>query len=386
MGYLYGMRKKTLLIILVLALLSLGYIAYTAAGRTTVPYTTFVSERENGDVTSVTLKSDKITYKTRSSNVTYSTDNPSTPTLKEELLLEGISVKDEREDSLESVLNTVFDIIFFGLIIFGICKLIGYSTKTFRVVRHTGVRFSDIAGMYEEKEEILSAVKTLEGGSGTTRPVKGIILEGPPGNGKTLFARALSEECGVRFIATKGADFQGAVMGLGAFKVKMLFNKARRMKPCIIFIDEFDSIGEKRNYAGSGIDKENNRILTTLLNEMDGFQPQSRILVIAATNSFESLDPALIRPGRFDLKFTVPDPDEKTRAELVKLYLKSTPLIDGLSEDVLVSLLGGLSSAAIEAVINEARTLAERKGMNGIDRRTLVEAARKTALRLNTKR
>lgn len=380
------MRRKTLLIILIATLLCLGYIAYTAAGRTNVPYTTFVSERENGDVTSVTIRSDKIIYKTIDTNVTYSTDNPSTPTLKEELLLEGISVKDEREDSLDSLLNTIFDIIFFVLIIFGIYKLAGYSTKTFRVVRHTGVRFSDIAGMNEEKEEILSAVKALEGGAKTTRPVKGIILEGPPGNGKTLFARALASECGVRFIATKGADFQGAVMGLGAFKVKMLFAKARRMKPCIIFIDEFDSIGEKRNYAGSGIDKENNRILTTLLNEMDGFQPQSRILVIAATNSFESLDPALIRPGRFDLKFTVPNPDERTRAELVKLYLGPTSLIDGLSETALVSLFGGLSSAAIEVLINEARTLAERKGMNGIDRQTLVEAARKTALTLNTKR
>ena len=380
------MRRKTLLIILIATLLCLGYIAYTAAGRTNVPYTTFVSERENGDVTSVTIRSDKIIYKTIDTNVTYSTDNPSTPTLKEELLLEGISVKDEREDSLDSLLNTIFDIIFFVLIIFGIYKLAGYSTKTFRVVRHTGVRFSDIAGMNEEKEEILSAVKALEGGTKTTRPVKGIILEGPPGNGKTLFARALASECGVRFIATKGADFQGAVMGLGAFKVKMLFAKARRMKPCIIFIDEFDSIGEKRNYAGSGIDKENNRILTTLLNEMDGFQPQSRILVIAATNSFESLDPALIRPGRFDLKFTVPNPDERTRAELVKLYLGPTSLIDGLSETALVSLFGGLSSAAIEVLINEARTLAERKGMNGIDRQTLVEAARKTALTLNTKR
>lgn len=380
------MRRKTLLIILIATLLCLGYIAYTAAGRTNVPYTTFVSERENGDVTSVTIRSDKIIYKTIDTNVTYSTDNPSTPTLKEELLLEGISVKDEREDSLDSLLNTIFDIIFFVLIIFGIYKLAGYSTKTFRVVRHTGVRFSDIAGMNEEKEEILSAVKALEGGAKTTRPVKGIILEGPPGNGKTLFARALASECGVRFIATKGADFQGAVMGLGAFKVKMLFAKARRMKPCIIFIDEFDSIGEKRNYAGSGIDKENNRILTTLLNEMDGFQPQSRILVIAATNSFESLDPALIRPGRFDLKFTVPNPDERTRAELVKLYLGPTSLIDGLSETALVSLFGGLSSAAIEVLINEARTLAEIKGMNGIDRQTLVEAARKTALTLNTKR
>ena len=166
----------------------------------------------------------------------------------------------------------------------------------------------------------------------------------------------------------------------------MLFNKAKRNRPCIIFIDEFDSIGEKRNYAGSGIDKENNRILTTLLNEMDGFSPSSRILVIAATNSFESLDPALIRPGRFDLKFSIPNPDEKTRAELVKIYLKNTPLMDSLTEEVLVHLFNGLSAAAIETILNEARSLAERKRTGGITREILAEAAGKTAIRLNTKR
>ncbi len=380
------MKRKIIITFAVLLVLIGGWTAYSEYAYSDVPYTVFIEERESGSVSSVTIKSDGLTYTLSESKVKYRTDNPSTPTLKEELLKEGISVKDETGDTLDSLLNTLINIIFFAVIIFGIYKLISYSSSTFRVVRHTGVHFSDIAGMEEEKEEILSAVKALGKDGTSTRPVKGIILEGPPGNGKTLFARALAEECGVSFIAAKGADFQGAVMGLGAFKVKMLFSKAGRRKPCIIFIDEFDSIGEKRNYAGSGIDKENNRILTTLLNEMDGFTQSSRILVIAATNSFESLDSALIRPGRFDLKFTVPNPDEKTRYELVKLYLGNTPLLDGLTESTLVSAFNGLSSAAIEAVLNEARALSERKGMNGIDRSVLTEAARKTALRLNTKR
>ncbi len=383
---LFTMKKKTLLIIIVILLVAVcGYQAYTSLSTTSVPYTVFVEERDNGNISEATLKSDKITYRTKNTEALYSTPNPSTPTLKEELLLEGITVKDEREDMLDSVLNTLINIIFFGMIVFALYKLISYSTKTFRIVKHTGVTFCDIAGMYEEKNEILSSVNALKNGS-TTRPVKGIILEGPPGNGKTMFARALAEECNVKFIATRGADFQGAVMGLGAFKVKMLFNKAKRNRPCIIFIDEFDSIGEKRNYAGSGIDKENNRILTTLLNEMDGFSPSSRILVIAATNSFESLDPALIRPGRFDLKFSIPNPDEKTRAELVKIYLKNTPLMDSLTEEVLVHFFNGLSAAAIETILNEARSLAERKRTGGITREILAEAAGKTAIRLNTKR
>ncbi len=379
------MNKKILLIIAILLLALCGYWAYTSLTTIAVPYTTFVEERDNGNISEATLKSDKITYRTKDTDILYSTPNPSTPTIKEELLLEGIKVEDEREDALDSIINSLINVIFFVLIIFGLYKLISYSRKTFRTVKHTGVSFKDIAGMYEEKNEILSAVNALKNGS-MTRPVKGIILEGPPGNGKTMFARALAEECSVNFIAARGADFQGAVMGLGALKVKMLFNKASRNKPCIIFIDEFDSIGEKRNYAGSGIDKENNRILTTLLNEMDGFSPSSKILVIAATNSFESLDGALIRPGRFDLKFNIPNPDEKTRAELVKIYLKGTPLLDGLTEELLVHVFNGLSAAAIETVLNEARSLSERKKTDGITREILAEAGSKTSIRLNTRR
>lgn len=379
------MNKKILLIIAFLLLALCGYWAYTSLTTIAVPYTTFVEERDNGNISEATLKSDKITYRTKDTDKLYSTPNPSTPTIKEELLLEGIEVEDEREDTLDSIINSLINVIFFALIIFGLYKLISYSRKTFRTVKHTGISFKDIAGMYEEKNEILSAVNALKNGS-MTRPVKGIILEGPPGNGKTMFARALAEECNVNFIAARGADFQGAVMGLGALKVKMLFNKARRNKPCIIFIDEFDSIGEKRNYAGSGIDKENNRILTTLLNEMDGFSPSTKILVIAATNSFESLDGALIRPGRFDLKFNIPNPDEKTRAELVKIYLKGTPLLDGLTEELLVHVFNGLSAAAIETVLNEARSLSERKKTDGITREILAEAGSKTSIRLNTRR
>ncbi len=379
------MNKKILLIIAILLLALCGYWAYTSLTTIAVPYTTFVEERDNGNISEATLKNDKITYRTKDTDKLYSTPNPSTPTIKEELLLEGIKVEDEREDTLDSIINSLINVIFFALIIFGLYKFISYSRKTFRTVKHTGVSFKDIAGMYEEKNEILSAVNALKNGS-MTRPVKGIILEGPPGNGKTMFARALAEECNVNFIAARGADFQGAVMGLGALKVKMLFNKASRNKPCIIFIDEFDSIGEKRNYAGSGIDKENNRILTTLLNEMDGFSPSSKILVIAATNSFESLDGALIRPGRFDLKFNIPNPDEKTRAELVKIYLKGTPLLDGLTEELLVHVFNGLSAAAIETVLNEARSLSERKKTDGITREILAEAGSKTSIRLNTRR
>ncbi len=379
------MKKKIILIALVLLIAIGAYYLYPVVTETKVPYSTFIKEREDGLVISATIYSDRITYKTSLSDKTYSTQNPSSPTLMEELLLENIEVKTVRDDTFDNAANIIIDIIFIGIFAFAFYHLISYSTKTFRVVKHTGVTFKDIVAMDEVKEEILASIRAMENNK-SLRPVKGILLEGPPGNGKTLFARALAQECGIKFIAAKGADFQGAVMGLGPFKVKLLFNKARRNKPCLIFIDEFDSIGEKRSYNGSGIDKENNRILTTLLNELDGFEPEERIIVIAATNSFESLDPALVRPGRFDLKFTVSNPDGKAREELIKLYLKSTPLSDSLTIETLTSLFNGLSAAAIETIINECRSLAIRKDSGAITKEILIEAARKTAIKVKIQR
>ena len=174
-------------------------------------------------------------------------------------------------------------------------------------------------------------------------------------------------------------------MSMSARKLKMLFNKARRHRPCIVFIDEFDSIGERRNYAGTGIDKENNRLITTMLNEMDGFVPYSGMLVIAATNSYASLDPALIRPGRFDLKYTIGNPDPKTRAELVEMYTKGKNLSDELGRDVLVTAFDGQSCAAIEAVLNEAQAICQMIGEQTINIGILMDAAQKAGVKLNIK-
>ena len=254
--------------------------------------------------------------------------------------------------------------------------------------RPHGVRFGDIAGMDNLKKDLFFLVDVLKNPKkyeGRMRPVKGVILEGPPGNGKTYFAKALASEADVNFIATKGADFQSALMSMSARKLKMLFNKARRHRPCIVFIDEFDSIGERRNYAGTGIDKENNRLITTMLNEMDGFMPFGGMLVIAATNSYASLDPALIRPGRFDLKYTIGNPDPKTRAELVAMYTKGKTLSAELSTEALVSAFDGASCAAIEAVLNEAQAICQMTGKTEINAEILSDASHKTGVKLNIK-
>ena len=267
--------KKTALFatgaIIVLACVFLSF-AFFSGEKTS--YQEFLILMEENKVESITIEGN--TLRVKAEGKTLSVPNPDYPTFSKEMMERGIEVN--REDTtLDDVLNTLFNILFFAIVLFFLYKALSWYSSTFRTVRHTGVRFSDIAGMDEVKSDMTRVVGELKGNG--TRNVKGIVLEGPPGNGKTLFARALAEESGVNFIATKGADFQGAVMGLGAMKVKMLFSKARKKKPCIIFIDEFDSIGEKRNYAGSGIDKENNRILTTLLNEMDGFTTQSLSLI-----------------------------------------------------------------------------------------------------------
>lgn len=287
-------------------------------------------------------------------------------------------------DSINGILDLVFDVIFFGIIFLGLYKLISFSKKTFRVIKHTDVRFSDIAGMHEVKKEmsyLVDVLKNPEKYKGI-RQVKGVILEGLPGNGKTLFAKALAQEAGVNFIATKGADFQGAVMSLSAVKVKMLFNKAKRHRPCIVFIDEFDSIGEKRNYAGTGIDKENNRMLTTLLNEMDGFEASSGVLVVAATNSYQSLDPALVRPGRFDIKYSIGNPDAATRAELIDIYSKDKTFTEDITKELLVAITDGLSCSGIETLLNEAATLALMAKIDRINAGCILAAAEKTGQKI----
>ena len=336
------------------------------------PYSEFMSALENGAVSEAEFTGGKIKY--RVGDTVYSVTDPESPALKEKLLLSGAEVRTSDGD-INAVGDAIFNIFFIFLIGFGVYKLISWYTNTFKVVRHTGVHFSDVAGLDDIKKEISFRVKLMKEGKGTVRESRGIILEGPPGNGKTLFARALAEECGVSFIATKGADFQGALMGLGAFKVKMLFSKARRRKPCIVFIDEFDSIGEKRSYAGSGIDKENNRLITTLLNEMDGFEASTGVLVIAATNSYQSLDAALVRPGRFDLKYTVSNPDAAARSELIAIYTKNMKLDPSLTPEMLVKAFDGLSAAAIESILSGAAAIALQNSLQTIDARVINTAA-----------
>lgn len=380
-------------VIAVLALDTTGIIdigsMFSIAGKENYkPYTEFSQAIVSGKVSEAVIETDRIAFTTAEG--TFVTDNPASPDLAERLLQAGVKVTAKTSVSVSVILDVLFDVIFFGAVAFGIFKLVDYSRRTFKVVRHTGVGFDDIAGMDNVKKDMMFLVDVLKNpgkySGKSLRPVKGVILEGTPGNGKTLFARALAQEAGVNFIATKGADFQSAMMSMGARKIRMLFSKAGRHKPCIVFIDEFDSIGERRNYAGTGIDKENNRIITAMLNEMDGFAANDGLLVIAATNSYASLDPALVRPGRFDIKYTIGNPDAATRIQLVKLYTKGKVLAPELTPESLAAAFDGLSCAAIETILNQAQALCQMTGSPQIGLDHIVTAAQKTGSKLNMRR
>lgn len=373
---------------LILALDMTGAIDFGKDDAQHVQYKDFVEMVNLDEVQSVTIGNDSVMF--TSNGKTLNTSNPNYDGFVRDMLEHGIEVIDETKgnDAFNNVMDMVFNVFFIGLIAFGAIKLIQYSRKTFKVVRHTGVKFNDIAGMDGLKKDMMFLVDVLKNpnaykGKGV-RQVKGVILEGPPGNGKTLFAKALAQEAGVRFIATKGADFQSAMMSMGSRKIRMLFSKANRNKPCIVFIDEFDSIGERRNYAGTGIDKENNRIITAMLNEMDGFTANTGLLVIAATNSFASLDPALVRPGRFDLKYHIGEPDYATRLRLVEIYTKDKKLEEDLDGAALATSFDGLSCSAIEAVLNEASAIAVQHNSE-ISVQDILDAALKTGSRLASK-
>ena len=385
------MNKRILLILAAVLVIAGAVWAFDCFTQgTAVPYPDFLKDLDAGHVSKAEIYKDHLNFKTEDSDTLFRTDNPDRDGFKEELLLKGIPVADhtKEEDGLTYYLDLLFDVFFIGLLGFGVWKLVSLYRSTFRVVHHTGIKFDRIAGMNNVKRDMKLVVDFLKNPADAKkkgiRPIKGIILEGPPGNGKTLFARALAEECGVNFIATKGADFQSALMSMGAMKIRLLFSKARRNRPCIVFIDEFDSIGERRNYAGSGIDKENNRIITTMLNEMDGFSPSSGILVIGATNSYQSLDPALVRAGRFDLKYHIGNPDPETRKELIRLYTADKKLSPELGEGRLSDLFKDLSCAEIETILNESASIAMADNGREITLNDVTAAAKKVDVKLSS--
>lgn len=361
------MKLKLKFIIPLAVLLAGGiffYDSFLVQKPKELPYSRFYELVQNKKVLSAKISEDEIYFKTEEKE--FRTQNPGSPTLKEFLLRNDVAVQAEK--SAAALVSLALDIFFYGFFFFIIFAAFRkfISPNTFKVVKKTGVKFSDVVGMDQLKRDMAQVMQIMknprEWEKKGVRLPKGILLEGEPGNGKTLFAKALAGEASVNFIPAKATDFESMFMAIGPLKVKLLFAKARRRAPCIVFIDEFDGIGTRRNYSGSAIETENTRIVTALLNELDGFEPTKGVLVVAATNSVQALDPALIRPGRFDARFKVPYPDESARVQLVQKYTKAKNRAASCSDQKLAQLFEGFSCAKIESVLNKAALLASQAG------------------------
>lgn len=364
--------KKIIFLLIIAAAIGawLSYDTFFADKKTSndKPYSEFYSLVEQDKIASVEVSGDTLNVKT-TDGVEFHTKNPHSPFLEEFLLRHNAEVKIEKniDEIISLALDILFYAIFFGALIFAFRKFI--SPNTFKVQHKTGVKFSDVVGMTELKKDMTQVIDIMqhprEYAARGIRMPKGILLEGAPGNGKTLFAKALAGEAKVNFIPAKATDFESMFMAIGPMKVKLLFKKARRRVPCIVFIDEFDGIGTRRNYSGSAIETENTRIVTALLNELDGFEPTSGVLVLAATNSIQALDEALVRPGRFDAKFSVPYPDRDARIELCKMYFNKKTPSQECAPETLADLFNGFSCAKIESVINKAALIASQNAREG---------------------
>ena len=359
----YSNKRKKILFTIILTTLAVTSFLYVKdsylSNKTEETYSQFHAQVQDKKIESALIKENNIYYwKKNNPEKEYCTQNPQSPVLKEFLLINDVKV--EEEEDISQIINLLLDIIFyvffFGVIFFVFRKFI--SPNTFKVVKKTGISFKDVIGMDELKSYMLKVIDIMKNPDkykalGIRMP-KGILMEGEPGNGKTFFAKALAGQAKINFIPAKATDFESMFMAIGPMKVKMLFRKARRKAPCIVFIDEFDGIGTHRNYSGNAIETENTRIVTALLNELDGFEQTNGVLVLAATNSIQALDKALIRPGRFDTRVSVPYPQEKERIELVKKYLGSKEIEKNYSPQTLAQMFKGFSCARIESVINRA--------------------------------
>ena len=251
--------------------------------------------------------------------------------------------------------------------------------------RKTKVTFKDVAGLDEEKQELIEIVdflkkpkKFLEMGA---KIPKGVLLYGKPGTGKTLIAKAIAGEANVPFISMSGSEFIEMFAGLGASRVRKLFEKARKLSPCIVFIDEIDAIGSRRT-SSSGAESENNQTLNQLLVEMDGFESEETIIVLAATNRPEMLDKALLRPGRFDRQITIASPDLKGREEILKIHARDMKIADDVSFENIAEDTAGFTGAELANILNESAIIATKKGHKVIENIDIDEATKKVTVGL----
>ena len=330
---------------------------------------------------------------------TYMIDDPSFVPLLDEMNVEYYATEPAEPSVFSYLLSMILPVIIFMVIYWWMSRkltggaqgVMSFSQNSKKLVaeENTGVRFSDVAGEDEAKAELVEVVDFLKNPEKYTQMgakiPKGVLLVGPPGTGKTLLAKAVAGEAGVPFFRMSGADFVEMFVGVGAARVRDLFRQAREKSPCIIFIDEIDAIGRKRSDAAVGGNDEREQTLNQLLVEMDGFDSRTGVIILGATNRAEVLDPALLRPGRFDRQVLVDKPDLDGREAILKIHTKGMKLGEDVDLRKIAQASAGLAGADLANIANEAALHAVRNGRESISQADFEEAIEKSIAGLERK-
>ena len=389
--YYYGIA---LVVLLLINFLLVPLVARHAVQE--VDYGTFMTMTENKEIGKVEVEDNQIIFTNKDGSKIYKTGPMNDPDLTQRLYDAGAEftrdIVEQTSPLLSIVLTWVLPIFLFiavgqlmakkltdraggpGSMMFGA----GKSNAKIYVQSSQGIRFADVAGEDEAKENLQEIVNYLHDPSkyqeiGASMP-KGILLVGPPGTGKTMLAKAVAGESQVPFFSISGSEFVEMFVGMGASKVRDLFSQAKEKAPCIVFIDEIDAIGQKRSGGQYGGNDEREQTLNQLLTEMDGFDDNSGVIILAATNRPESLDPALTRPGRFDRRVPVELPDLKGREEILKVHAKKIKLAENVDFGTVARMASGASGAELANIVNEAALRAVRDGRRLVTQADLEES------------
>ncbi|MTI65928.1 MAG: ATP-dependent zinc metalloprotease FtsH [Firmicutes bacterium] len=386
-------KKKKIILVSILAILIVASIGYYKFSNTeehkNIPYSKFTTLVNEGKIDTVILSEESKIKGTFKDGTLFKTDNPRTENFKEVLLLSDVNVKEsDGNTTIKDVVMFVFFLGGFALLAFFINKNTAKQaqkeiTQMSTIDNNNGgsdkTNFDDVAGNEEAKENLKELVDFIKNPDkyeryGARIP-RGVLLYGPPGTGKTLLAKALAGEANVPFYAVSGSDFIQVYAGLGASRIRDLFKKARNAGKCVIFIDEIDALGKKRRGGASGGgNDESDRTLNSLLTEMSGFNGNEGIIVIAATNRIDTLDEALLRPGRFDRQIEVGLPDINARHKILKLHGKNKPLSKDVDLRRVAYETVYFSGAKLENLMNESAMIAARKNDEKIRKNHLDKA------------